>query len=133
MKFLDRAGVVTLVQKLKNRFQVKLTSGTNIKTINSESILGSGDILLPTTTVKSVTATYSFTAKSAGSSGYFSVAWATSSRPISVIVHTTSISALNGTQFSVVNATTSGGYITYYCPKATTSTISLTIYVYCYN
>lgn len=44
MAFLDGAGVTTLVRKLKDRFQEKLVSGTNIKTINNNSLLGSGNI-----------------------------------------------------------------------------------------
>lgn len=53
MAFLDNNGVTALVTRLKNWFalkteitskQDKLVSGTNIKTINGESILGSGDI-----------------------------------------------------------------------------------------
>lgn len=44
MAFLDGAGVTTLVRKLKDIFQEKLVSGTNIKTINNNSLLGSGNI-----------------------------------------------------------------------------------------
>lgn len=50
MAFLDNSGVTALVTRLKNYFALKeekqdtLVSGTNIKTINGESILGSGDI-----------------------------------------------------------------------------------------
>lgn len=44
MAFLDEAGVTILVRKLKDRFQEKLVSGTNIKTINNNSLLGSGNI-----------------------------------------------------------------------------------------
>lgn len=44
MAFLDSNGVTTLVEKLKTKFQETLVSGTNIKTINGESLLGSGDI-----------------------------------------------------------------------------------------
>ena len=46
MKFLDATGITTLVNKLKTKFQETLVSGTNIKTINNESILGSGDIII---------------------------------------------------------------------------------------
>lgn len=46
MAFLDGAGVTTLVRKLKDKFQEKLVSGTNIKTINNNSLLGSGDITI---------------------------------------------------------------------------------------
>lgn len=53
MAFLDYGGVTALVKQLKNWFalkteitskQDKLVSGTNIKTINGESILGSGNL-----------------------------------------------------------------------------------------
>lgn len=47
-KYLDDTGMSYFWGKLKDYFQAKLVSGTNIKTINSESILGSGDIDLPT-------------------------------------------------------------------------------------
>lgn len=44
MAFLDGNGVTRLVTDLKNKFQEKLISGTNIKTVNNESILGSGNL-----------------------------------------------------------------------------------------
>lgn len=63
MAFLDAAGVTRLCQDLKSRFaaashthseyQVKLVSGTSIKTVNGASLLGSGNIdtsELPTVT-----------------------------------------------------------------------------------
>lgn len=43
-KYLDSTGLTYLWGKIKSKFQEKLVSGTNIKTINNESILGSGDI-----------------------------------------------------------------------------------------
>lgn len=43
-KYLDDSGLTYFWGKLKNYFQVKLVSGTNIKTINNTSLLGSGDI-----------------------------------------------------------------------------------------
>lgn len=43
-KFLDYDGLTYLWGKMKLSFQEKLVSGTTIKTINSESILGDGDI-----------------------------------------------------------------------------------------
>lgn len=44
MKFLDRSGLTQVWDAIKDRFQTKLVSGTNIKTINGESILTSGNI-----------------------------------------------------------------------------------------
>lgn len=46
-KYLDDTGMSYFWGKLKSYFQEKLVSGTNIKTINSTSLLGSGDIELP--------------------------------------------------------------------------------------
>ena len=43
-KYLDSTGLTYLWGKLKDYFQVKLVSGTNIKTINNTSLLGSGSI-----------------------------------------------------------------------------------------
>ena len=43
-KYLDYNGALYFWGKLKAYFQVKLVSGTNIKTINNESILGTGNI-----------------------------------------------------------------------------------------
>lgn len=43
-KYLDSTGLVHFWGKLKERFQDKLVSGTNIKTINGQSLLGSGDL-----------------------------------------------------------------------------------------
>lgn len=46
-KYLDDTGMSYFWGKLKDYFQAKLVSGTNIKTINNETLLGSGDIALP--------------------------------------------------------------------------------------
>lgn len=43
-KYLDSNGLSHLWSKLKAYFQQKLVSGTNIKTINNQSLLGSGNI-----------------------------------------------------------------------------------------
>ena len=43
-KFLDSTGLGHLISKIKSWGQEKLVSGTNIKTINNSSILGSGNI-----------------------------------------------------------------------------------------
>lgn len=46
-KFLDETGLSTLVTNIKTALgkkQDKLTSGTNIKTVNGQSLLGSGDV-----------------------------------------------------------------------------------------
>ena len=45
-KYLDNAGLTYLWGKLKAYFQPKLVSGTNIKTINNQSLLGSGNIAI---------------------------------------------------------------------------------------
>lgn len=45
-KYLDSSGLAYFWGKLKDKFQDKLVSGTNIKTINSESVLGSGNITI---------------------------------------------------------------------------------------
>lgn len=45
-EYLDKAGLTYLWSKLKDYFQVKLVSGTNIKTINNNSLLGSGNITI---------------------------------------------------------------------------------------
>ena len=46
MGFLDASGITALVNKLKTKFQETLVSGTNIKTVNNTSLLGSGDITI---------------------------------------------------------------------------------------
>ncbi len=43
-QYLDKNGLTHLWDKLKAYFQQKLVSGTNIKTINNQSLLGSGNI-----------------------------------------------------------------------------------------
>lgn len=43
-KYLDYNGLLYFWGKLKNYFQAKLVSGTNIKTVNGSSLLGSGNI-----------------------------------------------------------------------------------------
>ena len=43
-KYLDSTGLSYFWGKLKSYFQKKLVSGTNIKTINGQSVLGSGNI-----------------------------------------------------------------------------------------
>lgn len=46
MSYLNETGLDTLWAKIKNTFQAKLVSGTNIKTINNNSLLGSGNIVI---------------------------------------------------------------------------------------
>ena len=43
-KYLDDNGLLYFWQKIKNVFQEKLVSGTNIKTINNQSIVGGGNL-----------------------------------------------------------------------------------------
>jgi hypothetical protein len=43
-QYLDKNGLTYLWNKLKGYFQQKLVSGTNIKTVNNQSLLGSGNI-----------------------------------------------------------------------------------------
>lgn len=43
-QYLDKSGLSYLWSKLKGYFQQKLVSGTNIKTVNNQSLLGSGNI-----------------------------------------------------------------------------------------
>lgn len=43
-EYLDKSGLTYFWGKLKNHFQDKLVSGTNIKTINNQTLLGSGNI-----------------------------------------------------------------------------------------
>lgn len=45
-EYLDKNGLTYLWGKLKGYFQEKLVSGTNIKTINGQSILGSGNVVI---------------------------------------------------------------------------------------
>ena len=54
--FLDGLGIVNLIKKLKTKFQETLVSGSNIKTVNGNSLLGSGDIATPTSKIYSGTA-----------------------------------------------------------------------------
>lgn len=48
-KYLDKTGLTTLWSKIKDKFQLKLVSGTNIKNINGQPIMGSGNINLSST------------------------------------------------------------------------------------
>ncbi len=43
-KLLDLDGLGRLVSKINTKYQQKLVSGSNIKTINNQSLLGSGNI-----------------------------------------------------------------------------------------
>lgn len=45
-EYLDKTGLTYLWGKIKSKFQEKLVSGTNIKTINNQSVLGSGNIAI---------------------------------------------------------------------------------------
>lgn len=45
-EYLDKIGLAYFWGKLKAYFQEKLVSGTNIKTVNNESLLGSGNITI---------------------------------------------------------------------------------------
>ena len=53
-KYLDDSGMSYFWGKLKAYFQPKLVSGTNIKTINNESLLGSGNISTVSTIAQGV-------------------------------------------------------------------------------
>ena len=48
-KYLDQNGLSYFWGKLKAYFQSKLVSGTNIKTVNGESLLGNGNISVHST------------------------------------------------------------------------------------
>ena len=51
MKVLDSNGVVDLVFRLRNHFQEKLITGTNIKSVNNIELLGRGNISVQPTLV----------------------------------------------------------------------------------
>ena len=46
MRFLDKDGLQKLWQAIEERFQPLLKSGSNIKTINNQSILGEGNMVV---------------------------------------------------------------------------------------
>ena len=92
--FLDKDGLTTLWNKIKEAFQEKLVSGSNIKTINGDSVLGSGDITIdgggnvvtsvvvtPATTTSGVRLTVSLLQSEVASTvaGYGTIPLATSS------------------------------------------------------
>lgn len=81
-----------------------------------------------------VTISRTFTAQSAGARSYFQVSWGSDlgSTPFSVIVHTGSVAALSGAQFTPINVSSTGAYINYYCPAATQQA-TLTIRAYYYE
>jgi len=88
MGFLDATGITTLVEKLKDKFALKaevsnkqdaLVSGTNIKTVNGNSLLGSGNVqisypsMLPSSQIRLAQATHK-----ASDTGYKYRIWLTS-------------------------------------------------------
>lgn len=56
-QFLDATGLLHLWKKINNVFQKKLVSGSNIKTINGTSLLGSGNISISSYTLPAASAT----------------------------------------------------------------------------
>lgn len=56
-QFLDATGLLHLWKKINNVFQKKLVSGSNIKTINGTSLLGSGNISISSHTLPAASAT----------------------------------------------------------------------------
>lgn len=46
MKYLDKEGLIYFWNKINNTKQNKLVSGNNIKTINGNSLLGSGNVVV---------------------------------------------------------------------------------------
>lgn len=54
-QFLDLTGLNKVWEQVNKLFQRKLVSGTNIKTINNQSLLGKGNINTPNTTYKQAT------------------------------------------------------------------------------
>ena len=81
-----------------------------------------------------VTVSRTFTAQAAGALSYFQVSWGRDlgTTPFSVIVHTGSVAALAGAQFTPINVSSTGAYINYYCPAATQQA-TLTIRAYYYE
>lgn len=81
-----------------------------------------------------VTVSRTFTAQSAGARSYFQVSWGSDlgATPFSIIVHTSSVAALAGAQFTPINVSATGAYINYYCPAATQQA-TLTIRAYYYE
>lgn len=80
-----------------------------------------------------VTVSRTFTAQSAGARSYFQVSWGSDlgATPFSVIVHTSSVAALSGAQFTPINVSSTGAYINYYCPAATQqATLIIRAYYY---
>lgn len=88
MGFLNATGITTLVEKLKDKFALKaemsnkqdiLVSGTNIKTVNGNSLLGSGNVqisypsMLPSAQIRLAQATHK-----ASDTGYKYRLWLTS-------------------------------------------------------
>ena len=62
-KYLDSSGLTYFWGKLKDYFQPKLVSGTNIKTVNNNSLLGSGNITIQSGESGTSTPTADTTAK----------------------------------------------------------------------
>lgn len=54
-QFLDLSGLNQVWTRINNLFQRKLVSGTNIKTINGNNLLGNGNITTPNTTYNKAT------------------------------------------------------------------------------
>lgn len=79
MKFLDSLGVTTLVTRLKTYFALKsevnakqdtLVSGTNIKTVNNNSLLGSGNMSISVPTASTTTPSMDGTASYGSGTSY---------------------------------------------------------------
>lgn len=71
-QFLDLSGLNQVWTRINNLFQRKLVSGTNIKTINGNNLLGNGNITTPNTTYnKATTSNDGLLPKLSGNTGQY--------------------------------------------------------------
>lgn len=85
--------------------------------------------------LKTASATYTMTPKSAGAHGYFTVNFSgvpSTAKIVSTQVTTGSVSASGGMQIYVIASNYNSAYINYYLPQATTQNITFTVTIYYY-
>lgn len=71
--------------------------------------------------IKTVSASRTMVAQSAGAKGNFHLDWNISNAPFAVYCTTSSVGYANGAIFSVINVGNTGVYVNYYFPNATTN------------
>lgn len=131
-KYLDATGLSHFISKIKTTFQEKLVSGTNIKTINNESLLGSGNITVSGSS--SGGTTYSTVAVSIPTSAWSGTAATVNASSVTssndVIVAPAPASATAWASAGIYCSAQGAGTLTFMCSTAPSEAVTANVMVF---